>query len=66
MKEIHIIDQIPKNKKIKKNKNKRRVLAPVKKIETYGWSSEKSICPVCGGDGGAAGHCYKCGGSGWA
>ncbi|MFO1431582.1 MAG: hypothetical protein U1F76_15795 [Candidatus Competibacteraceae bacterium] len=32
----------------------------------YGWSSEKSVCPVCGGDGGANGQCYKCEGSGWA
>ena len=24
-----------------------------------------STCPVCGGDGGAKGECYKCGGSGW-
>ena len=23
------------------------------------------ICPVCQGDGGARGECYKCGGSGW-
>lgn len=24
-----------------------------------------TTCPVCGGDGGAAGQCYKCGGTGW-
>jgi hypothetical protein len=23
------------------------------------------ICPACGGDGGAAGQCFKCDGSGW-
>jgi hypothetical protein len=23
------------------------------------------ICPVCSGDGGATGHCRKCGGTGW-
>jgi hypothetical protein len=32
----------------------------------YGWSDGKGICPICLGDGGAAGQCYKCGGSGWA
>ena len=26
---------------------------------------EDEICPVCGGDGGVRGGCYKCGGSGW-
>ncbi len=25
----------------------------------------REICPNCSGDGGAAGQCYKCGGSGW-
>ena len=25
----------------------------------------REICPNCGGDGGAAGQCYKCDGSGW-
>lgn len=34
--------------------------------QTYGYSAGKGICPVCNGDGGAAGNCYKCGGSGWA
>ena len=34
--------------------------------QTYGYSANKCICPVCNGDGGAAGQCYKCGGSGWA
>lgn len=34
--------------------------------QTYGYSANKGICPVCNGDGGAAGQCYKCGGSGWA
>ena len=26
---------------------------------------EDEICPVCGGDGGVNGGCYKCGGNGW-
>ena len=34
--------------------------------KTYGYSDSKGICSVCNGDGGAAGQCYKCGGSGWA
>ena len=34
--------------------------------KSYGWAPGKEICPVCAGDGGAAGQCYKCGGSGWA
>lgn len=34
--------------------------------EKFGWSEGKGLCPVCNGDGGAAGQCYKCGGSGWA
>lgn len=38
----------------------------IKHDKTYGYSRDKGICPVCDGDGGAAGHCYKCGGSGWA
>ena len=25
----------------------------------------RSICPICDGDGGAKGQCYKCHGSGW-
>ena len=37
-----------------------------KSEQTYGYSANKGICPVCNGDGGAAGQCYKCGGSGWA
>lgn len=32
----------------------------------FGYSSGKSLCPVCHGDGGARGECYKCSGSGWA
>lgn len=38
----------------------------IKHDKTYGYSRNKGICPVCNGDGGAAGQCYKCGGSGWA
>ena len=26
----------------------------------------RSTCPVCGGDGGSGGQCYKCDGTGWA
>jgi len=26
---------------------------------------ERIICPICGGDGGAAGQCFKCDGTGW-
>lgn len=26
---------------------------------------QTGICPVCNGDGGAKGECYKCGGTGW-
>lgn len=29
------------------------------------WKKSRSICSVCDGDGGAAGQCYRCGGSGW-
>lgn len=29
------------------------------------WKKSQVICSVCDGDGGAAGQCYKCGGSGW-
>lgn len=29
------------------------------------WKKTKFICPACDGDGGAAGHCYKCSGAGW-
>jgi hypothetical protein len=28
--------------------------------------SGRIICPVCDGDGGAKGECYKCRGTGWA
>jgi hypothetical protein len=28
-------------------------------------SNQTEICPICNGDGGARGGCYKCGGSGW-
>ncbi len=35
-------------------------------LQTFGYSANKEICRVCNGDGGAAGQCYKCGGSGWA
>ena len=28
-------------------------------------SGSRTICPNCGGDGGAAGQCYKCDGTGW-
>ncbi|MDM1696671.1 hypothetical protein HX099_08375 [Thiopseudomonas alkaliphila] len=41
-------------------------LSENKPEQTYGYSANKGICPVCNGDGGAAGQCYKCGGSGWA
>lgn len=27
--------------------------------------SSNEICPICSGDGGVRGGCYKCGGSGW-
>jgi hypothetical protein len=29
------------------------------------WKKTRMICAVCGGDGGASGQCYKCGGTGW-
>jgi hypothetical protein len=46
----------------------RRHPASLQKKEefNYGYNAEKTICPVCNGDGGAAGQCYKCGGSGWS
>ncbi|BCO32597.1 hypothetical protein TspCOW1_27000 [Thiohalobacter sp. COW1] len=52
--------------KNKKKANKRKGTTAGATTDSYGWSPEKGICPVCGGDGGAAGQCYKCGGSGWA
>ncbi len=36
---------------------------PTKNIEIK--NTGKSICSVCGGDGGAARQCYKCDGTGW-
>jgi hypothetical protein len=33
--------------------------------ENKNWNKSKTICPNCGGDGGAAGQCYKCQGTGW-
>lgn len=41
-------------------------LGRVRVSEIGRWSTDKGLCPVCGGDGGATGHCYKCGGCGWA
>ncbi len=32
---------------------------------TKGDDSVGEICPICHGDGGAKGECYKCGGTGW-
>ena len=39
---------------------------PPPKMEPMGPEKSRfNTCPVCGGDGGAAGHCYKCDGTGW-
>ena len=35
-------------------------------LKQYGYGPDKGICQICQGDGGAAGQCYKCGGTGWA
>jgi hypothetical protein len=57
---------VPKKiKKIKKKKRKITIISPPSST-SYGYSSEKGTCSVCGGTGGGGGNCYKCGGSGWA
>jgi uncharacterized protein YifE (UPF0438 family) len=38
--------------------------AETAQTSTKEWNS-REICPNCGGDGGAAGQCYKCDGTGW-
>ena len=63
--DIKLIMDKPGPKKVKKKKSK------ISSISTstgtsYGYSSEKGTCSVCGGTGGGGGNCYKCGGSGWA
>jgi uncharacterized protein YifE (UPF0438 family) len=40
------------------------VYEPPKTLERPA-TTVREICPNCCGDGGAAGHCYKCEGSGW-
>ncbi|OUR67040.1 hypothetical protein A9Q80_05530 [Cycloclasticus sp. 46_83_sub15_T18] len=42
--------------------------AQIKEETNYGYSEGKSICRACNGDGGSAGQCYRCSGSGsgWA
>ena len=40
-------------------------LSPLREPEIPDTSKARKICPNCGGDGGAAGQCYRCDGSGW-
>jgi hypothetical protein len=55
----------PKVEKVEKAK-KRNLNVSSASNTSYGYSSEKSTCPICGGTGGGGGNCYKCDGSGWA
>jgi hypothetical protein len=70
----HLIEQMKQNENNSK-KPKMNIELPKQHIfpqrtnkenKKYGYSEKKTICYVCNGDGGAAGQCYKCGGSGWA
>lgn len=44
---------------------KRRRGSGGSKLKPYRHEPKEEICPVCGGDGGVRGGCYKCDGSGW-
>ena len=55
------------NKEVKPS-NQKIIYAPIQNIKQAKSDSledELLICSNCGGDGGAAGQCYRCGGDGW-
>jgi hypothetical protein len=60
----YLIMQKPPVKKSNVNLTVKPTVAP--SSTSYGYSSEKGTCPVCGETGGGGGNCYKCEGSGWA
>ena len=66
----HNANEVKRLKSLESEQNKHpktsTLTRKTREEEKYGYSSGKSICSNCNGDGGAKGQCYKCDGSGWA
>ena len=68
----NLLDHVQPNSLIKRHSavNKAPITSAIseesnKETSSTDESYSRSICPVCGGDGGGGGRCYKCDGTGW-